>query len=133
VERRFTRPDSCPTSCQAADGSRDGTRTGVNALPGFATVENQTEFYETIVANHWGLFANLVDTLILPAVGFWVVAFGAIQLAVGAALLVGYRTRLFGLIGLGYLGLLIGMGFTRLARSCSGCWWWSSPSTVVGS
>jgi hypothetical protein len=88
---------------------------GANALPGWATVENQTEFYEIIVANHWSLFANLVDTLILPAVGFWVVAFGAIQLAVGAALLVGYRTRLFGLIGLGYLGLLIGMGFTRLA------------------
>jgi hypothetical protein len=91
------------------------TSTGVNALPGFDSVENQTEFYETIVANHWGLFSNLVDTLILPAVGFWVVLFAAIQLAVGAALLVGYRTRLFGLIGLGYLGLLIGMGFTRLA------------------
>jgi hypothetical protein len=91
------------------------TTTGANALPGFDSVESQTEFYETIVANHWGLFGTLVDTLILPAVGFWVVLFAAIQLAVGAALLVGYRTRLFGLIGLGYLGLLIGMGFTRLA------------------
>jgi hypothetical protein len=90
------------------------TSTGVNALPGWDTVESQTEFYETIVANHWSLFANLVDTLILPAVGFWVVLFGAIQVAVGVALLVGYRTRLFGMIGLGYLGLLIGMGFTRL-------------------
>jgi hypothetical protein len=89
--------------------------TGENALPGFASVEGQTEFYETIVANHWSLFAGLVDSLVLPAVGFWVVVFGAIQLAVGAAILVGYRTRLFGLIGLGYLGLLIGMGFTRLA------------------
>lgn len=88
---------------------------GANALPGFASVENQTGFYEAIVANHWSLFGKLVDALILPAVGFWVVVFGAIQLAVGVALLVGYRTRLFGLIGLGYLGLLIGMGFTRLA------------------
>jgi hypothetical protein len=88
---------------------------GANALPGFASVENQTEFYETIVANHWSLVGGLVDNLILPAVGLWVVVFGAIQLAVGAALLVGYRTRLFGLIGLGYLGLLIAMGFTRLA------------------
>jgi hypothetical protein len=88
---------------------------GANALPGFATVENQTEFYDAIVANHWSLFGNLVDSLILPAVGFWVVLFGAIQLAVGVALLVGYRTRLFGLVGLGYHGLLIGMGFTRLA------------------
>jgi hypothetical protein len=91
------------------------TESGVNALPGFASVENQTEFYEAIVANHWSVFAGLVDTLILPAVGFWIVVFGAIQLAVGAALLVGYRTRPFGLIGLGYLALLIGMGFTRLA------------------
>lgn len=91
------------------------TTTGQNALPGFDTVEGQTEFYEIIVANHWSLFGGLVDTLILPVVGLWVVLFGAIQLAVGAALLVGYRTRLFGLIGLGYLALLIGMGFTRLA------------------
>ncbi|CAN5551303.1 hypothetical protein BH23ACT6_BH23ACT6_24460 [soil metagenome] len=86
-----------------------------NGLPGFAPAEVQTEFYEAIVANHWGLFANLVDTLILPALGLWVVLFGAIQLAVGAALVVGYRTRLFGLIGMGYIGLLIAMGFTRLA------------------
>jgi hypothetical protein len=91
------------------------TTTGANALPGWDSVESQTTFYEEIVANHWTLFANLVDTLILPAVGFWVVVFGLIQVAVGAALLVGYRTRLFGLIGLGYLGLLIAMGFTRLA------------------
>ncbi|MEX0592087.1 MAG: hypothetical protein WD152_01325, partial [Nitriliruptoraceae bacterium] len=86
-----------------------------NGLPGFAPAEVQAEFYETIVANHWSLFANLVDTLILPALGFWVVVFGAVQFAVGAALVVGYRTRLFGLIGLGYIGLLVAMGFTRLA------------------
>jgi hypothetical protein len=91
------------------------TTTGANALPGWDSVDGQTEFYETIVANHWSLFANLVDALILPAVGFWVVVFGAIQVAVGAALLVGYRTRLFGMIALGYLAVLIGMGFTRLA------------------
>jgi hypothetical protein len=91
------------------------TTTGANALPGWDTVESQTEFYETIVANHWSLFSNLVDTLVLPAVGFWVVLFGIIQVTVGVALVIGYRTRLFGLIGLGYLALLIGMGFTRLA------------------
>jgi hypothetical protein len=61
------------------------------------------------------------------------VVFGATQLAVGAALVVGYRTRLFGLIGLGYLALLIGMGFTRLAPFAFGLLVWSSPSTVAGS
>jgi len=49
----------------------------------------------------------LVDLLIVPAVGLWLVVSGAIQLAVGAALLVGYRSRLFGLIGLGCLALPI--------------------------
>jgi uncharacterized membrane protein YphA (DoxX/SURF4 family) len=91
------------------------TTSGVNALPGWASVENQTEFYETIVENHWSFFANLVDALVLPAVGFWVVLFGIVQFVVGVALVVGYRTRLFGLVALGYLTVLIGMGFTRLA------------------
>jgi hypothetical protein len=86
-----------------------------NGLPSFAPVESQTEFYEAIVANHWSLFAGLVENLILPALGLWIVVFGAIQLAVGAALVIGYRTRLFGLIGLGYLAVLIALGFTRLA------------------
>jgi uncharacterized membrane protein YphA (DoxX/SURF4 family) len=88
---------------------------GVNALPGFANAEAQTEVFTTIVDNHWAFVGSLVDSLILPAMGFWVVVFGAVQLAVGVALIVGYRTRLFGLIGLGYLAVMIALGMTRLA------------------
>jgi hypothetical protein len=88
---------------------------GVNALPGFAGVEAQTEAWQVVVDNHWGLFAGIVENGILPAMGFWVVVFGAIQLAVGVALLVGYRTRVAGIVGLGYLAVLIALGMTRYA------------------
>lgn len=88
---------------------------GVNALPGFASSESQSEVFGLVVDNHWSLFATLTDTLILPAMGFWVVVFGAVQLIVGIALVVGYRTRLAGIAGLVYLGVLITFGMTRLA------------------
>ncbi len=91
------------------------TATGYDALPGWASADAQVAFYDQVVSNHWNLFAVLVDALVVHWIGFWVVLFGLIQAAVGAALLVGYRVRLFGLIGLGYLAFLIGMGFTRLA------------------
>ncbi len=91
------------------------TATGYDALPGWASADAQVAFYDQIVSNHWHLFAVLVDALVVHWIGFWVVLFGSIQAAVGAALLVGYRVRAFGLIGLGYLAFLIGMGFTRLA------------------
>jgi hypothetical protein len=67
------------------------------------------------VDNHWGLFAWFTETAIIPAMGFWVVVFGAIQLAVGVSLLVGYRTRVAGIVGLVYLGVLIALGMTRYA------------------
>ncbi len=89
------------------------TSPGVNALPGFAGVEAQTEVFNSIVANHWSLFAGLVETLVLPVLGLWVVVFGAIQLVVGASLLVGYRTRLMATLGLVYLGGLWVLGMTR--------------------
>jgi hypothetical protein len=88
---------------------------GVNALPGFASAEAQNEVFNEIVANHWSLFATLTDTLILPAMGFWVVVFGLVQLTVGVALVVGYRTREAGLLGMVYLGVLIALGMTRYA------------------
>lgn len=91
------------------------TSPGVNALPGFASVEAQTEVFETVVANHWALFGSLVETLVLPAMGFWVVVFGAVQLVVGASLLVGYRTRAMATLGLIYLGALMVLGMTRYA------------------
>jgi hypothetical protein len=88
---------------------------GVNALPGFASVENQTETWQIVADNHWALFSWVTETAILPAVGFWVVVFGAIQLAVGVCLVVGYRTRVAGIVGLGYLAVLIALGMTRYA------------------
>jgi uncharacterized membrane protein YphA (DoxX/SURF4 family) len=92
------------------------TRTGpgVNAMPGFASAEAQTETFTTIAANHWSFVGSLVDSLILPAMGFWVIVFGAVQLLVGVALVVGYRTRLAGLVGLVYLAALMSLGMTRL-------------------
>jgi uncharacterized membrane protein YphA (DoxX/SURF4 family) len=91
------------------------TSPGLNALPGFAGVDAQTEVFNSIVANHWSLFASLVETLILPALGLWVVVFGAIQLVVGASLVVGYRTRLMATLGMVYLGGLWVLGMTRYA------------------
>jgi uncharacterized membrane protein YphA (DoxX/SURF4 family) len=87
---------------------------GVNAMPGFANADAQTATFETIAANHWSLFGDLIDTMILPAMGLWVVVFGAIQLAVGVALVLGYRTRLAGLVGMIYLATLMSLGMTRL-------------------
>jgi len=86
---------------------------GVNALPGFADGEAQGAVFQLVVDHHWGLFAWLTEKLVLPQVGLWVVILGAVQLAVGLALVLGYRTRTFGLLGLAFLGVLIVFGMTR--------------------
>ncbi|MGF1618482.1 MAG: DoxX family membrane protein [Acidimicrobiia bacterium] len=91
------------------------TSPGVNALPGFAGVEAQSEVFTTIAANHWSLFGGLVETFILPVMGFWVVVFAVVQFGVGASMVIGYRTRLMGFVGLVYLGVLIALGMTRYA------------------
>lgn len=88
---------------------------GVNALPGWAPAAEQAEVFESIAAAHVAPVAAFIETAILPAMGAWVVAFALIQTAVGVALFVGYRTRLFGAIGVGYLVFLIVLGFVRLA------------------
>lgn len=89
---------------------------GVNGLPGWAAVEAQADLYaETIAVSHIGPMATFVESVILPTLPVWVVAFAAVQTAVGAALLVGYRTRLAGAVGAGYLVVLIALGFVRLA------------------
>ncbi|MFP3986838.1 hypothetical protein U9R90_04915 [Streptomyces sp. E11-3] len=86
---------------------------GINGLPGWAAKGEQTTLFETISDNHWGPFAWLVDTAFLPAMSLWVVVFGVVQFAVGALLILGYRTRLTAMVGTGYLGLLLILGFTR--------------------
>jgi hypothetical protein len=91
------------------------TEPGVNGLPGWASTSQLEGLFETISDNHWAPFAWIVDTAILPAMGFWMVLFGVVQLAVGVALVVGWRTRLAALVGLTYLGGLGVLGFTRYA------------------
>jgi hypothetical protein len=91
------------------------TAPGLNALPGFAGPEAQTPVFEGIVANHWEPAAWLVELVVLPAMPFWVVVFGAVQLAVGLMLLLGYRTRLGSVVGLLFLGALVALGMTRYA------------------
>jgi hypothetical protein len=89
------------------------TEPGVNALPGFAGIEAQSATFQLVVENHWALFSWLTEHIILAYMGPWVVVFGVLQLAVGLALLLGYRTRVFGLAGLLFLGMLIVLGMTR--------------------
>jgi hypothetical protein len=91
------------------------TEPGVNALPGFAPAESQTAVFETVAANHWPLVGGLVDAVIVPYLGLWVVALAAIQLAVGAMLVLGFRTRLASVVGLFFLAAMIGLGMTRYA------------------
>jgi hypothetical protein len=91
------------------------TSPGVNALPGFAGTEAQTEVWQQVVDNHWALFSWFTETAILPVVGFWAFIFGAVQVLVGLALVVGYRSRLAGIVGLVYLGALMALGMTRYA------------------
>jgi hypothetical protein len=88
---------------------------GVNALPGWASEADQREVFETISTEHWAPFAWITDNLVLPALGLWVVVFGIVQLVVGAALVIGYRTRLAAAIGLVYVGGLGVLGFSRYA------------------
>jgi uncharacterized membrane protein YphA (DoxX/SURF4 family) len=88
---------------------------GINALPGFASVGSQREVFETISAGHLSPVAGVIDSVILPALAVWVVLFAVVQFAVGVALLLGWQTRLASAIGIGYLSLLVVLGFTRLA------------------
>lgn len=92
-----------------------GLQPGVDALPGFASISDQRELLTLIAANHWSGVAWFVETAMLPAVGLWMVLFALVQFSVGLALVVGYRTRLAGLLGLGYLFLVLVLGMTRYA------------------
>jgi uncharacterized membrane protein YphA (DoxX/SURF4 family) len=88
---------------------------GVNGLPGWAGADPLRDLFETISANHWGLFSWIVDTAFLPAMPLWAVVFGVVQFAVGVALVLGFKTRPAALLGAAYLGGLIILGMTRYA------------------
>lgn len=91
------------------------TEPGVNALPGWAGTDKLRDLFELISANHWAPLGWVVDTAVLPAMAFWAAVFAVVQFAVGAMLIVGYRTRLAATVGLVYLGTLGVLGFTRYA------------------
>jgi uncharacterized membrane protein YphA (DoxX/SURF4 family) len=88
---------------------------GVNGLPGWAPKQDQLALFENIATSHWAPFSWIITTAIVPLMTFWVLLFAVVQFSVGAALLVGYRTRLAATIGLAYVGGLGILGFTRLA------------------
>ncbi|GAB3041025.1 DoxX family membrane protein [Natronobiforma cellulositropha] len=88
---------------------------GLNALPGWASAGDQAAVFEAVAATHLGPVSLLLESVVLPAIGAWVVAFALVQTACGVALLVGYRTRLFGTVAVSYLLVLVALGFVRLA------------------
>ncbi|MEX2502442.1 MAG: hypothetical protein WD336_08695 [Trueperaceae bacterium] len=90
---------------------------GLDGLPGFASADVQRETFAIVAANHWPAIGRLVDTatVVTPVMWMWVVAFGAVQLLVGVALIVGCRSRVAGFVGLTYVGGLMMLGLTRLS------------------
>ncbi len=88
---------------------------GANALPGWANVDAQAEVFAGIADAHVAPVSAFIELAVLPAMSAWVLAFAAVQTAVGVALLVGYRTRVAGTIAVGYLALLTALGLVRLA------------------
>jgi hypothetical protein len=91
------------------------TEPGANALPGWASAEAQAEVFEGIAEAHVAPVSAFIELAVLPAMSAWVLAFAAVQTAVGIALLVGYRTRVAGTVAVGYLTLLTALGLVRLA------------------
>ncbi|QZA88197.1 hypothetical protein K0C01_10450 [Salinarchaeum sp. IM2453] len=88
---------------------------GVNTLPGWAPLESQEAVFTDIAAAHISPVTIFIEAVILPILPAWVIFFAVIQTVSGIALFIGYRTRLFGFITVGYLVMLIALGFVRLA------------------
>jgi uncharacterized membrane protein YphA (DoxX/SURF4 family) len=91
------------------------TAPGIDVLPGWTGGRGLGSILLVISEHHWPVAGRVVDAVFLPAVGWWAFAFGAVQLAVGVMLLVGFRTRLASLAGASYLTVLLLLGFTRYA------------------
>ncbi len=91
------------------------TEPGANALPGWASADAQADVFEGIAEAHIAPMAAFIELAILPAIDLWVVVFAVIQTAVGIALLVGYRTRIAGILAVTYLSVLTALGLVRLA------------------
>ncbi|WP_157872830.1 hypothetical protein [Desulfoscipio gibsoniae] len=47
----------------------------LNGLPGWGTGKQLNEVFLAISKAHWGIFGGLVDTIFIPAAGFWAIIF----------------------------------------------------------
>lgn len=85
----------------------------VNGLPGWATAEELAEPFKLVAERHFAPIGWLAGNVFANFSGFWLFVFGIVQLAVGLSLILGYRTRLAGKVGMGYLAFLLVFGFAR--------------------
>lgn len=87
----------------------------LNGLPAWTGSGDLLSVFEQIADHHFATVSAVIEWIFLPAIGSWVLLFGAVQTAVGIALLVGWRTKIASLVGITYVGLLLGLGFVRSA------------------
>jgi uncharacterized membrane protein YphA (DoxX/SURF4 family) len=87
----------------------------LNRMPGWAEPAALTVEFEQVVEHHFAAVGTFVEVAVLPIVPAWAVAFAVVQTAVAAAVLAGWRTQTMSAIGLGYLGVLLTLGFARYA------------------
>ena len=85
----------------------------LNGLPGWDSAATLVKPFEDVVANGYAPMAWVATNIFIPYSQTWLYAFGVVQLAVGAMLILGYKTRVAGFVGIGYLSLLLLMGFAR--------------------
>lgn len=87
---------------------------GITSLPGLATGPELHAVFEEIAASHATVVARVVEAGFSPFSAYWAALFGAVQLLVGLALLTGWRVRRTSLVGMGFLGLLLALGYIKL-------------------
>lgn len=85
----------------------------LNGLPGWASAEQLAEPFRLVAERHFAPLAWAAENVFVSFAGVWLVVFGVVQFSVGLALILGWRTRLASKVGMGYLALLLVMGFAR--------------------
>ncbi|MEX2514608.1 MAG: hypothetical protein WD335_00565 [Candidatus Paceibacterota bacterium] len=85
----------------------------LNGLPGWSSGQELTEVLTIIATNHWSFIASIVDTVFIPYAGAWALVFAVVQTAVGIMLIINWKTKQASQLGIGYLVLLLLLGFTR--------------------
>jgi hypothetical protein len=85
----------------------------LNRMPGWADPAALAVEFQEVVEYHFAAVGTFVELAVLPIVPAWAFAFAVVHTAVAAAVLAGWRTRTMSAIGMGYLGVLITLGFAR--------------------